>query len=229
MMVVASVNASVSDGCNEPDNIHITPALALCTTHAYNIGMTQNPADEATRQLMQEVVSLKSTIITQQIYKQYEYLDATVRRLKTQLKKAVLTSSLEAAGASSSNSSGTSQSRDSYIVLNGAENCLSFTGSNAFDSSLNCLNKNNEIIQNALSGGDFGAAKRQMKQNKDMAATIFSNVCTNKVSVPEDCNHIDEGNREQLTKCVNSLRWAVNQCQNEVEKEQQKMRYGGRW
>lgn len=52
-----------------------------------------------------EVVGLKTTVISQQMYKQYEYLSATLRRLKTQLEKATLTASLQAAGAKSDDSS----------------------------------------------------------------------------------------------------------------------------
>ena len=55
-----------------------------------------------------EIIGLKITVVSQQMYKQYEYLNATLRRLKTQLEKATLTAQLQAAGAKSDDSSSSS-------------------------------------------------------------------------------------------------------------------------
>ena len=57
---------------------------------------------------MKEMLALKTTVISQQMYKQYEYLNATLRRLKTMLEKATLTANLEAAGAKSDDDSSSS-------------------------------------------------------------------------------------------------------------------------
>lgn len=86
------------DGCDSADNNRISPELALCSVHAYNIGEVQNPTG-ANRQLMKDVIALKTTVITQQMNKQYEYMDLMIRRFKTQLEKAVLTTKLQASGA----------------------------------------------------------------------------------------------------------------------------------
>ncbi|MBQ1996847.1 MAG: hypothetical protein II238_00175, partial [Alphaproteobacteria bacterium] len=100
-VLVMPVWAAASNGCENPNNDYIVPSLALCSTHVYNIGQTENPTYE-TRSIMQDVIALKTTVIAQQMYKQYEYLEAMIRRLKTQLEKATLTAALQAAGAKSS-------------------------------------------------------------------------------------------------------------------------------
>ena len=71
---VASVYAASDNGCSDEDNNFITPELALCSTHAYNIGWVTNPDNEANKQVMRDVVALKSTVMMQQMYKQYQYL-----------------------------------------------------------------------------------------------------------------------------------------------------------
>ena len=103
--------AASSNGCDDLDkNDSINPEIALCSTHVYNIKAVTNPdSNTAKSQLMKDVVALKSTIIMQQMYKQYEYLEATISRLKTQLRREILTSKLETAGASSSSSSSSTE------------------------------------------------------------------------------------------------------------------------
>lgn len=96
--VVVAITAfpafAADNGCNNTANNRITPALALCSTHAYNIGQTENPTAAADKQAMRDVIALKSTVIMQQMKKQYDYLDATISRLKTQLEREILTTNL---------------------------------------------------------------------------------------------------------------------------------------
>ena len=96
--------AYADNGCENDDNDAIVAELALCSTHAYNIGATENPTG-ADKELMRDVIAMKTTLITQQMYRQYEQMESMLRRLKTQLEKAVLTTGLEAKGASPSGSS----------------------------------------------------------------------------------------------------------------------------
>jgi len=53
--MVASAHAA-DNGCSREDNDRISAELALCTTHAYNIGLIQNPESDADKQLMRDVV-----------------------------------------------------------------------------------------------------------------------------------------------------------------------------
>ena len=79
--------AATGNGCDNDKNDRINPEIALCSTHVYNVGFSQNQSSESNKQLMRDTVALKTTVMTQQMYRQYEYLDATLRRFKTQWKK----------------------------------------------------------------------------------------------------------------------------------------------
>jgi len=92
----AKAVSSEDDGCP-----YINPVYGICDTHPYNAGIKKIGAQSSVSEDINKtknVVALKITVISQQMYKQYEYLSATLRRLKTQLEKSVLTANLEAAG-----------------------------------------------------------------------------------------------------------------------------------
>jgi len=179
-VVVTAKRPTGGDGCDDESNDRITPELALCSVHAYNIGAASNPSG-TDRQLMKDVVALKTTVITQQMNKQYEYMEAMIRRFKTQLEKAVLTTKLQAAGAAPSSSSDGAVSGGSYSGSGGgtgssgarsnrglanAEDCLNTSTSSA--DAMQCLLRNVAKIQSAVSSGDLGTARRQLAQ--DIAA-----------------------------------------------------------
>lgn len=154
--------ARADDGCADESNDRITAELALCNVHAYNIGISENPTG-ADKQLMKEIVALKTTIITQQMNKQYEYMDAMIRRFKTQLEKAMLTTKLQAAGAAPASSGSRASSSSGGRASNGlanAEDCLG-TSSSPVDA-FQCLQRNLSKIQSAVSSGDLGAARKQL-------------------------------------------------------------------
>lgn len=119
--------AATSTGCDNEDNGYIVPELALCSTHVFNIGRTTNPTSDDERGYMRDVVALKTELMTQQMNKQYEYLESMIRRFKTQLEKAVLQTRLQTSGAggddSSSGSSSSFKSNDRNIFISGVENC----------------------------------------------------------------------------------------------------------
>ncbi|MCQ2562200.1 MAG: hypothetical protein MJ158_01105 [Alphaproteobacteria bacterium] len=146
--------------CEDPDTYpYINPALTLCEIHPYNMGWenveNKSGADKAR---MKEVIGLKTTIITQQMKRQYDNLEGIVRKLKTQLEKPVLTSNLEAAGAKSEkNGGGASSSGDKSIILAGAQNCL-----NSFDrkSAFECARANISLIINNSSASTNKACKQ---------------------------------------------------------------------
>lgn len=221
------VFAASSNGCDNADNNYITPELALCSTHAYNIGWVTNPNSASAKQTMRDVVALKSTVMMQQMYKQYQYLDATLSRLKTQLEREILTSQLEVAGASSSD---TGSSYGSSINGNngvaGAENCMT---AGLTDDVMNCLARNLERITNAINSSDIGAAKRQIEtdltalqmydkldkssctvteNNQQVTKTMSASLCqtTQKCQTAFQTN-----NRQTMTECVNLMRVCITQ------------------
>ena len=214
-------------GCDDEYNLYINPDLALCSTHVYNIGKTEN--DSATRQLMQDVVALKTTLITQQMYSQYEILETTVKRLRTQLQKEVLLARLKSASAvanggsyndSSNGSHGSSN--DKYVVLANAENCLDISGGTI--PGLNCLIRNLDKVVSAVNSGNVGDAKKQLQKDVE-TAKMYS--VTVKVEDPtthkleptpvltgiEECNNVIKqrsSKREDVSTCARKLRIAIN-------------------
>lgn len=103
LAVVHVVPVVASDGCDQDENNRIVPTLAMCSTHAYNIGRGTNPSG-SDKTFMRDVIALKTTVMMQQMYKQYDYLETMIKRLKTQLEKAILTTSLQAKGADTTTS-----------------------------------------------------------------------------------------------------------------------------
>ncbi len=220
------VFAASSNGCDNADNNYITPELALCSTHVYNIGETTNRDRASAKQAMRDVVALKSTIMMQQMYKQYQYLDATLSRLKTQLEREILTSQLEVAGASSSDSGSSYGSITGNNGVAGAENCMT---AGLTDDVMNCLARNLERITNAINRSDIGAAKRQIEtdltalqmydkldkssctvteNNKQVTKTMSASLCqtTQKCQTAFQTN-----NRQTMTECVNLMRVCITQ------------------
>ena len=85
----------------------ILPGYALCSVHAYNIGNSQNgeDMDSDDRDKINQAVALKTTLITQQMYKNYITIESIVKRIKIQLEREVTKAKLQVAGGASGNSS----------------------------------------------------------------------------------------------------------------------------
>ncbi len=165
VLALVFVSPAVADGdCANEDNDAINPAFAMCSTHAYNIGMKTNP-ESSDRVAMQEVIGLKTTFFTQQLYKQYDQLESMVRRLKTQLKKAVMTSNLKAAGAQSEKDDGwgsSSGTGNKYKYLAAADDCSEkFTDMEMYD----CLKNNFEYIKRETQNSNPSAQHKKQLAN----------------------------------------------------------------
>lgn len=174
--------AVADNGCENDNNDAIVAELALCSTHAYNIGETSNPTG-ANRELMRDVIAMKTTLITQQMYRQYEQMESMLRRLKTQLEKAVLTTGLEAKGASSSSSSSSSsfKSDDRNIHMYGAKNC----NEELLPADvMKCLNTNMNTISNATGNADDVSLEAAKQLANDF--TLLKNTAPTKKEV---CNY----------------------------------------
>ncbi|MBQ5699797.1 MAG: hypothetical protein IIV74_00695 [Alphaproteobacteria bacterium] len=154
------VTPAVADnGCEIDENDAIVAELALCSTHAYNIGATKNPSG-ADKELMRDVIAMKTTLITQQMYRQYEQMESMLRRLKTQLEKAVLTTKFNVAGAVTSSGDSRSaygisedgfQSNDRNIHMADVKNC----NSELLPADvLQCLNDNMSVISEKTGNAD---------------------------------------------------------------------------
>ena len=223
--------ATVSNGCDKDDNNRIVPMLALCSTHAYNLGLTENPTNASDRQLMRDVVALKSTVIMQQMYKQYEYLEATVQRLKTQLEREILTTKFETAGASSSERASSGSSLTGNNGVTGAENCIN---AGLTKDVMECLSRNLDRITTAINDADIGAAKRQLETDMGVLR-MFDRLEKDECEYDEDekpatystpyceahktCTSASKkNNRQEMMECVNKLRVCISLNLEELQR-----------
>ena len=176
---------------------------------------------------MKEVVALKTTVISQQMYKQYEYINATLRRLKTLLEKATLTATLEAAGAKSEGSSssgllGSNDNDDKTIHLAGAENCANKMSS---ESLYSCVQTNVSLIISSATSNTKKACK-QLQETISAANTWGIDVSTE-----NSCKSINTScNKTNIVPCAQKLNVKIAQ-EKEKKSQQQSFRglmgYGG--
>ncbi len=219
-------------GCDNDSNDRIVPELALCTTHVYNIGKTKNPDTDAERQLMRDIVALKTTVMTQQMYKQYEYMESMLSRFKTQLEKAILTTKLQAAGAVGDGTSTAGSSISSKRGISSAEDCMVAGGTS---DVMNCLSRNIAKITSELNSGNIGDAKLQVKTDLGVLkmydtlkadsvdpADNSTPMSTALAAAYRECNKASS-DRRQLQTCVNYIRVCITR---NIEDLQNKNRSG---
>ncbi len=170
---------------------------------------------------IKERIGLKTTVVSQQMYKQYEYLKATIRRLKIQLEKAIVKTNLEAAGADTKDSSSGllsglsgSGSNDKKVVLPGAENCAN---SNSSSAAYKCLQNNVSVIIANASGNRQKACK-QLQETIAWAKSW-------KIKPADECDGKDCG-KDKITECAQSLNHAIIQKIEDKEDAKNNRFYG---
>lgn len=202
-----------TNGCDDESNDRIIAELALCSTHAYNIGQDANPNNATDKQLMRDVVALKTTVITQQMDKQYEYMEATLRRFKTQLEKAILTTKLQAAGATTTTESGGSASGGG-AYSGGSVNVRTQTPGQFIEEVQNCetifeqselykcLADNYQKIYDQSKGGQ--SVSRELRQQLANDFKLLAN------NLPAGVDLQPKGNQNMQDTCKNESRMSSN-------------------
>lgn len=225
IVALVSMPAVAAVACDDEDAL-VNPTLALCSTHVYNVGGLKNPSDGGDREMMRDVVALKTTVMTQQMYKQYEYLESMIRRFKTQLEKAVLATRLQTSGASdgsSSSGSGSSsfKSNDRNIFIAGVENC---NNKLLPTDVLTCLSTNLNTISN-MSGNGSEVTREVRKQLANdygvMGGTYMDATC----SLPDgiDCTkEADIKTKDNFQKCLDGMRACLRDKMYKLNLEAQK-------
>ena len=233
--LVVCVPAYADNGCENDDNDAIVAELALCSTHAYNIGATENPTG-ADKELMRDVIAMKTTLITQQMYRQYEQMESMLRRLKTQLEKAVLTTGLEAKGASPSGSSlsgGASfKSDDRNIHMAGVKNCMNYYQDSEM---LKCYEDNLNMIVNMSGNGDNVSSELKKQLVQDFCKLSGQNINAEKACMPIDPKYagLCDGNEkaqildkkqfrnmiDDMRSCLQNQYRAYNNSQRQQKKD----------
>ena len=222
--------AAYYDDDDYDDCQYFSPAYALCSIHAYNVGMALNPTDSSQIADMNNIIAMKSTVIAQQMKQQYDVLNAMVKRFKTQLEKAVLTSKLEVmTGVSSSSSSSSSGGASNNGGLAAAEDCDTVGQRNVYD----CLTRNLSKINQAVEK-DWSNARKQLVIDYNIAKDY--KVCGEGAAVVSTkCNKCEDNfsedtraNKNDVKNCISQLRRQIDQARTEYERENARSRYDDR-
>ena len=234
IMAGASWGAVTNYGCDDEDNGYISAELALCSTHAYNIGQATNPSSAGDKELMREVIAMKTTFITQQMYKQYEQLESVIRRLKTQLEKAVLTTNLKVAGGqtdddSSSGGGASYRQENRNIFMDGVSDCnTQLTTLKVFE----CLSTNLTTMYNVSGNGSNPTTevRKQLANDynvmcKNVGGDVLKDVC--EVAEKNKCG---AGNSKKMASgkstfndCIDNLRTGIRQGYEWAQKNERQM------
>ena len=219
---------------DDSDCVMYNPAFALCSVHSHNVGyydetntkLPINPVNAEEVAYMNEVIALKATVIAQQLKEQYDELNAVVKRFKTQLEKAVLTSKIEVltGNAASGNSGGGSGAAVNTIgggvVIAGASDCQTYSGSANIGS---CLMTNSAIIVNTANS-DTGAAKKQLANDLYVAdmyklcSVRTKDGCCSQVQISDTTTDTAKAitqkvnglNKNQIISCAQTMRARVS-------------------
>ncbi len=186
LVVFGPCAVRANDSCADDANDAISPDFALCSTHVYNIGQTENP-DAENRALMKDVIAMKTTLVTQQMYKQYEQMESLLRRFKTQLEKAVTMSKFEMAGADSeksSSSSGGYASNNSRIHIAGAQDCSRIYND---ADTLKCYQANIDNIERTSNYGQDVTTDLKKQLAGDYEGLIKLEYGASKCDIDESC------------------------------------------
>lgn len=132
---------------------YISSVYAICDAHKRNAGDTSD-ANE-----IKEILGLKTTVLSQQLYKQYQYLDATIRRLEIQLKKAMVSVNLDVAAGTDSSSSSSKTSNAQF------DNCVG----KSREETLYCLRSNYSKLDAEVNAKRCKAVKEQIAKDLNTA------------------------------------------------------------
>lgn len=214
---------------------YFNPAFGLCSTHSHNIGfldgkkhLPANPTKSEEVAQMNEVIALKSTVIAQQLKEQYDELNAIIKRFKTQLEKAVLTSKIEVltGNAASGNSGGGASASGSYNNngLANAEDCYAVSQENAYD----CVSRNLSKISSAAEN-DITNARKQL--SNDLAIMKGYDMCGTGVDCLDNAcskSSVNNMNKTTIQSCVKSLQLKLRNAKSKFDQENAKARGGWR-
>jgi len=199
------------------DISYVDPVFALCDTHAWNAKYENNSKLEKTedKNKMNEVIGLKTTVIAQQMYKQYTTLEKTIKQLKVLLEKEVLKANLQVAGGTSGNGSGD----DNTGSDNEFENC-----SKGEDTEvLNCLRGNLVKYEPYVNKGNrkTNVMKAMNKDLKIMLIYWNEPSSTNERQKLEDkCS--DKMSKDGMEMCFNALQVGVRNLANQIKGDEKK-------
>lgn len=195
------------------DVSYIDPLFALCDTHVWNDGQQDNDkitTDSEKQKRVKEIIGLKSTVITQQMYKQYTTLEKMLKQLKIMLEKEVLKASLQVSGASGDGDS------------SGGTDKVEFTKCSAFDdeTALSCLRDNYAKMQPLVESGRLNTNyKKQLKEDCAVveALGLWTSADGKSCDVCQSLN-----SKKNMQDCLNVIAWGINKLNKRIKEENSK-------
>ena len=206
--------------CNN-DFAYVSPIYALCNVHRYNLdedGTTDvaNFTDADTKEKVRQNVALKTTVIAQQMYKQYVMVESMIKRLKIQLEKAVLNANLQVAGGTSSKSS------DDSIKVEFSD-CAGKSAENA----LNCVQSNYTKLKPFV---DKGNSKRTVREQLYSDFRVLKAHLDTWPGVDETkCKVENVKDKKTMKDCLDLIEEGITKLDKQITNEKSKQNYRYPW
>lgn len=201
--------------CTEPGNCkidcydldkdvsYVDPMFALCDTHAWNAGIESNDdingsGKSDNREKMNEIIKLKTTVIAQQMYKQYATLEQMIKQLKVMLEKEVLKASVQVAGGTSSDDD-TSTDKVEFDTCSPIDE----------ETALSCLRSNYSKLQPYVTKKNL---KNNVKKQLTADSTVLKTLLDSKYT--DNCKSISTNNVET---CFNGIAKGINDLNKQIQ------------
>lgn len=194
----------------EQDCPYINSTYAICDAHKRNAGDTSD-ANE-----IKEILGLKTTVLSQQLYKQYQYLDATIRRLEIQLKKAMVSVNLDVAAGTDSSSSGGKNSNTQF------DNCVG----KSREETLYCLRSNYSKLDAEVNAKRCKAVKEQIAKDLN-TATAYTKTKDSKRAEDRTC--YDKKTITDCSACLSEYFSEITAIQDKIDEMDAKKSGYNRW
>jgi hypothetical protein len=217
-MCCDDANAKCDGDCND-DFAYVDPTYALCNVHRYNLADEDimNPTDAETKEKVRQNVALKTTVIAQQMYKQYVMVESMIKRLKIQLEKAVLNANLQVAGGTSSKSS------DDSVKVE-----FSDCGGKSAENALNCVQSNYTKLKPFV---DKGNSKRTVREQ------LYSDFRVLKAHLDKWPRSVDETkcivenvkDKKTMKDCLDLIEEGITKLDKQITNEKSRQNYRYPW
>ena len=197
----------------DKDVAYVDPLYALCDTHAWNAGYGTNDdanKDSETKAKVKQIIGLKTTVITQQLYKQYTTLEKMIKQLKIMLEKETLKASLQVASGSSDESDSGESSASEF------ENCNKGTDDSTV---LACIRSKLAQYEPYVSKGNRKTSvQKAMKADMDVLDIYVTPVNGDKGFTTTSCtNNMSAGG---MKNCLKELQKGVRALEKQIKAEQ---------
>ena len=196
------------------DVAYVHPDFALCDTHAWNAGYETNEdalKDSDTKSKTKEVIGLKTTFITQQMYKQYTTMSNIIKQLKVMLEKEALKAELQIASGNGDDDSGSGTS-------------VQFATCSKVDAeaALTCLRDNYSKLQPFVTKGNNRTdVKRQLASD----ASVLDVLLGPTTDYSSKCSNVS--GKTGMQNCLNQIASGINKLNDQVQKSKRAGNGGG--